>query len=131
MTERGKIRNREHAKQLKDFSGLKFGKITPTDIDGFLDFGNTLFIIIEVKHGNTNLPYGQNLAFERLCDNLQNSGKHTYLLVATHNTEDDIDVAKCKLVKYRHNKKWELPKRNITIRKVIDALLKKHEMEYR
>ena len=34
--DRGKIRNRECAGQLKDFSGLRFGKITPTDIDGFV-----------------------------------------------------------------------------------------------
>jgi len=131
MIERGKIRNREYARQIKDYSGLKFGTISPTDIDGFLDFGNTLFIIIEVKYKNANLSRGQKLAFERLCDNLQNSGKHTYLLIGTHNSENDIDVAKCKLVKYRYKKEWKYPKINITIRKVIDKLLEKHEMEYR
>ena len=66
MTEPGIFRNREYAKQLKSFSGLRFGKITPTDIDGFLDFGNNVYVFIETKHGDAPLPYGQKLALERL-----------------------------------------------------------------
>jgi len=123
------IRNREYMKQIKDFSGLKFGKITPTDIDGFLDFGDKLFIIIEVKFNNSILPMGQRLALERLCDNLQNAKKETYLLIARHSSNSDIDVAKCRLIKYRYNKKWRHPKENITIRAVIDRLLGKYGLE--
>ena len=47
MAERGVIRNRQFAQQLRDFSGLRFGKITPTDIDGFMDFGDRLFVVLE------------------------------------------------------------------------------------
>ena len=56
------IRNRDYMRQIKDFSGLRFGKISPTDIDGFLDFGNSLFIFVEMKHGDARIPYGQKLA---------------------------------------------------------------------
>ena len=66
------IRNRDYMRQIKDFSGLRFGKISPTDIDGFLDFGNSLFIFVEMKHGDTRIPYGQKLALTRLCDAVAN-----------------------------------------------------------
>lgn len=68
MVERGVIRNREYAKQLKDFSGLRYGKITPTDIDGFLDFGDQLFVVVEGKHAGSAIQTGQRLALERLVD---------------------------------------------------------------
>ncbi len=38
------IKNKEFISQVKVFSGIKIGSISPTDIDGFLDFGNKLFI---------------------------------------------------------------------------------------
>ena len=41
--ERGKIENQDYAKQLFNFQGLRWDKITPTDIDGSLDFNGELF----------------------------------------------------------------------------------------
>ena len=35
---RGKIRNVCYAEQIIDFSSLCFGTITPTNIDGYMDF---------------------------------------------------------------------------------------------
>ena len=35
---RGVIQNRDRKKQIIDFSGLKYGKITPTDIDGLIEY---------------------------------------------------------------------------------------------
>jgi len=37
------IRNEDFMRQIKEFSGMRFGRISPTDIDCFLDFGNKLF----------------------------------------------------------------------------------------
>ena len=65
---RGVINHREFKTQVADMSGLTFGKITPTDLDAFMDFNNKLFVFVEAKHGTSKMPYGQQLAIERLCD---------------------------------------------------------------
>lgn len=44
---RGKAHNPGRYKQLVDYSKLCWGKITPTDIDGAIDFGGRLFILID------------------------------------------------------------------------------------
>ena len=47
--ERGKIRNRDQAQQIRDFSGMCFrGTITPTDIDGYFEINNELFVFMEI-----------------------------------------------------------------------------------
>lgn len=73
-SERGKIRNREHV-PVKDFSGLRYGKITPTDIDGFVEFKDKIFILLELKFGDSVLKYGQRTALERGCDAWGEQGK--------------------------------------------------------
>jgi len=127
--ERGKIRNREWASQLRDYSGLRFGKITPTDIDGFLDFGNKIFVLIESKYGGFDLPYGQKLALERLCDSCQESGKETLLLIAAHNDAGDINVSDLLVREYRFREKWRNPKSPISVRNAIERFLKQNGAE--
>ena len=126
MTEPGIFRNREYAKQLKSFSGLRFGKITPTDIDGFLDFGNNVYVFIETKHGDAPLPYGQKLALERLCDTCTNAGKASVVLVGHHETDGDIDVATLPVSLLRMKGKWRKPNKNMTIREAIESFLQWH-----
>ncbi len=126
MTERGKIRNRENALQIRDFSGLRWGNITPTDNDGFIDFQNNLFIYIELKYGNKQLDYGQELAFERQCDACQRGGVPTYFIVASHWAEGDIDVANAVVTMCRYKKKWQYPKKQTTVREAIDKLRERH-----
>jgi len=105
----GEIRNRKRFKQVVNFKELTYGKISPTDIDGFIDFQDKLFIIIELKLVGIGLETGQRLAFERLNDNLEKAGKHSVVLIAEHNVtncDDDIDVYKCEVVMYRLHKTW-------------------------
>lgn len=133
IVERGKIRNREWAKQLRDFSGLRFGNITPTDIDGFADFGNRVFIFIEAKYGNTKCEGGQRLAFERLCDGCQKAGVQTYFLIVEHyveNPRNDIDVANCIVREFRYKGEWHFFKKEVTVRRTIERILKQNDLEY-
>ena len=58
IEDRGKIRNREYAQILRDLTGLRWGKITPTDIDSFLDFGNKACVFIESKFKGKPLAVG-------------------------------------------------------------------------
>lgn len=38
---RGKIQNEEFARRIIDFSGMRYGNITPTDIDGVIEYHDT------------------------------------------------------------------------------------------
>lgn len=123
--ERGRIRNREYAKQLKDFSGLRWEKITPTDIDGFADFGNRAFVFIECKHGSCDLPYGQKLALQRVCDACEKGGVASIVIVANHDDscETDIDVASQPVTLIRIRQQWRKPKSKQTVKEAIDGFL--------
>jgi hypothetical protein len=111
MPERGVIRNRAFRQQINDFSGLRFGKITPTDLDAFMDFHNKLFVFVEAKHHGAEMPYGQRLALERVCDACHNP-PHRYAVafLTRHDCEGDIDFASTAVTRYRWNGKWISPK---------------------
>ena len=46
---RGAIMHAERAKQLNDFNGLQYGNITPTDIDGVIDYKDRAMVFLEIK----------------------------------------------------------------------------------
>lgn len=121
--QRGIIRNREWATQIRNFSGLRYGNITPTDIDGFIEYKDIAFIIIESKHEGGEMPFGQRLALQRLCDTCQSAGKETLLIVATHNTQGDIDFANTKVVETRYQGRWKDQDSTMTTREAIDIFL--------
>ena len=99
---RGQIRYRERARQIVDFSGLRYDLITPTDIDGviapitvdgLIEFQRRCYVFVEFKHvGNPVMPGGQKWAFERIADDLR---KPAVVLLAVHDTtpDEDIDAA--------------------------------------
>lgn len=121
--DRGKIRTREYAQQLRDFSGLRFGTITPTDIDGMMEFGDKDWIFFEVKHGDAQMPRGQKLCLERTCDALQDAKRNSIVLVASHNTDGDIPVAELPVTLLRHGKTWRTPRGKVTMREAIEGYL--------
>lgn len=82
---RGAIQYPELAKQLIDFSELKWGRITPTDIDGIVEYQNVAYILYEFKYGNASVPHGQEICLMRMCDDFTASGKLAVLLVCEHN----------------------------------------------
>ena len=126
MQERGEIQNRERGKQLRDFTGLRFGSITPTDIDGLIEYHGERYIIIETKLNGAPLRHGQKLALERLTDDLHGAGKPTICIIVSHNSEDpneDIDVASAMVSEYRFKGEWHLPKSPCTTRQAIDSFI--------
>ncbi len=130
MVERGEIEHRERARQLRDFRGLVWGTITPTDLDGFLDFGNKVFIFIEYKYKDKKMDRGQELALERLVDIVP---KPCIAIHATHNQDDprkDIDSANAKVVRYycKENKGVWSSETAGTVKEIIDLFLKKHKV---
>jgi hypothetical protein len=127
---RGVIRNREYYNQVKDYSGLRWGKITPTDLDGFIDFGDKLFVIIELKHGDKKVDRGQELALERLHASIIKSRKRCFVIVARYDTSEDVDVSNCIVDSMRCNGKWKQSEEHITVKCFIDRVLNKYAPEY-
>lgn len=123
--ERGIIRHRERARQVVDFSGLRFGNITPTDVDGLIEFRNRCFLFIELKHVvKPTLDAGQRMALERLADDLR---KPTLVLVALHDTraDEDIDAAEAFLHAYYWLGQWRKPRAVISVREAAEGFFTK------
>jgi len=124
MEQRGKIRNRKYSTQVNDFSKMRWKNITPTDIDGLIDFGNKLFVLFELKYDNHEVPYGQRLAIERIVDNLK---KPAIGIIASHKDEGDVQVHDTSVVEFRYNRKWHKGKGKL--KPFIDLLLKRYTNE--
>jgi hypothetical protein len=123
--ERGVINNKDRARQLRDFSGLRYGNITPTDIDGLIEYKDIAYVIFETKFGSAEVPRGQMIAIERLCDDLQNY-KHTIVIISSHNhpVTEEIDLANSIVTQYRWRKKWVDMKDNpYTVKMLVDWFL--------
>ncbi len=105
---RGQIKHRALSRRIKDFTGLRYGAITPTDIDGFIDFGGRAFVLFEFKYpGTDELPYGQRLALERAVDAWEAAGKPSLLIVAWHDMQGDIDAANCMVYQTYFRDDWK------------------------
>lgn len=126
---RGSIHNRARAKQINDFTGLQFGKITPTDLDGIIDFQNQVWVIIELKQVGNTLPFGQRLAIERLIDIIASAGKVAVAVIATHDTtpDQDVIVADCPVIEYRYLGAWLIPRGPITVKQAIYYFVNKKD----
>jgi len=70
------IRNSNQVKQTIDFSGIQNGKIHPSDIDAVLEFNNEALILMEVKREGNDMPIGQRLLLERICDSWHTEKKY-------------------------------------------------------
>lgn len=86
--ERGKIENRNIARQIIDFSGIQYGKITPTDIDGLIEYHDKAIVLLEFKYADAELPRGQRVALERMCDCFRRANKEATVLVCEHFVKD-------------------------------------------
>ena len=119
---RGKIRNICYAEQIIDFSGLRFGTITPTNIDGYMDFWGKGHVFFEAKHSDALPPRGQKLAFERLVDPL---APFSICIIASHNAphHEQINAAETIVTDVRFLKEWIKPDRNLNTKVVIEKFL--------
>lgn len=122
MYDRGVFRSREYARQLVVFDGLRYGNITPTDIDGVIEYRNVGYILFEVKHGASSLPEGQRIALERMCDDLGRQ-KLAFLVVASHTSHGDIRLMECTVERYRHKAGWHLDWQGCPVSMLIDFLM--------
>lgn len=123
--ERGLIRNVDNALVERDFRGLRYGNITPTDVDAFLEFGNRLFIFVESKFKSAKFGGGQMLALQRLTDAIHNPPLRysSCIVIEQHEKAERIDYAACRVRAYRWFGKWRQPRTEATCREAIDRLI--------
>lgn len=108
-TNRGHIQNRDRARQIIDFSGMRLGSITPTDIDGLIEKDNRIFIFFEFKYNDAVMSMGQRIALERLVDDTARAGKEAVLFLCRHFVHDcneDVDASKGLVTDIYWKGKW-------------------------
>lgn len=124
---RGQIQFRERSLQVKDYSGFRYGKITPSDIDGGFDIGGRIFVFIELKGQGAPFPTGQRRFLENLCMAINETGRYAVAILGVHDTpaDKDIMVHECKLEKYYHRGPgWQTPLVDtITIKEFSDDFI--------
>ena len=106
---RGDIIHRERAKQIISFSRLiRHRNITPTDIDGFIDYNGNAFIYMDAKLEGKEIDFGQKKAFENLTHSHGLAKHATCAIIFRHNTppEEDIQAHECYVDDYYGNFNW-------------------------
>jgi hypothetical protein len=116
---------RDTAKVLNNFTNLQYGKVYPTDIDAFIEFGNKVFVLIEGKQDNVEFCGGQKYALERLCDKCHSSESKSLLIVSNNRylPNNDVDMGNSIVREYRFKQKWYKSNSNITVKALIDKFL--------
>jgi len=131
---KGVIHAPQRATQLRDYSGLLFGNITPTDIDGLIEYKNIGYVIIELKYRDTEILKGQKLALARMNDDFELAGKASLCIIASHFQEDcskAIDVANTHVTAYRYRKRWRTFRSVMFTRDLIVRFFKSDEIKRR
>lgn len=125
---RGRIQWPGRAAQLIDFSGLRYERITPTDIDGLIEFKDRLYILLELKLSDAPMKRGQELCFERLCNALCVADKIAIAIIGEHNTprEQQIPCAEAKVRTYYREGGWQKPYTPITVGELVDVFYRQY-----
>jgi len=119
------IKNKDRARQLMLFDGLvRHRGISPTDIDGLIDYKGNAFILLEGKLTGTPILNGQKMAIENLCKAIISGGKECIALVFEHQTKssNDIFVKNCLVRKIYISGCWRDPKFNISVIQAVDLI---------
>ena len=117
--ERGNIKFKGRAKQLNSFNGMiRRRNITPTDIDGIIDYNGKAFVILEGKYGDAELPKGQKMALENLANTILSANKRVVVIIYRHfihDTNQEINVSKQIVSDIYFKRKWD----KITVEKNV------------
>jgi len=110
FSQRGNIKNKGRAQQINSFSGLiRRRNISPTDIDGLIDYNGKAFIILEGKYGDAELPKGQRMALENLANAMLDGSKKVVVIIFRHNihnVNEEINVSTQPVTEIYFKRKW-------------------------
>lgn len=101
---RGVIQFRNRAKQIINFSKLRYGNITPTDIDGSMDWARKNVVVqYEFKLKGAEMADGQRSHYRFIVDGLRRGGVKAFALLCEHDVEnwqEDIDASSALVREY-------------------------------
>ncbi len=128
MNPRGQIHTPDRARQLNDFRGLQIGTITPTDLDGLIDFHGQSFAFFEIKSEGAQMPRGQELALTRVVDLIESAGKRAALFEVSHTEHDcwkSVDASRCMVRRIYYAGTWTANSavKGMTLRAAVDRFL--------
>ena len=122
--ERGKIRHPLKASQQIDYSGVRYGNATPSDIDGMLELRDKLFVFFEFKDANAQpLTGGQRIALQRIADAISKGGKRAIVIIGEHRTPigQDIMADNSTALEVRWEGKWhDIRNKKLTVKQCAD-----------
>jgi len=124
--EPGLIHHRPRARQINCFTGLKFGTITPTDLDGLIDYHNERFAFLELKLRDAPVAEAQAKAFTRVVDAIEIAKKQACFFVAEHTTDDpmvDVPADRCLVRCFYTHQKWHRVVDDITLLAALNRFL--------
>lgn len=124
------IKHKQRAKQVIEFSNMIIEipegqvDIHPTDIDAVIDWKSKGFIFTEYKYKDAEFPKGQELMYERLCDNLKIPA---ITILASHDTPatEMVDGGKAKVLRVYFNHEWHLPCTEMNVEECIKMFIDK------
>ncbi len=132
MNDKYGFRDETLARRLIDFEGMNYGKIRPTDLDVIYEIQNNIYILCEVKYHDWKENRGQDLCFERLCDDLTRAGKKVLGIYAVTHTDfyttgEKIYLNECIVHKFRLGYEWHnIGPKIWTVKEAIDKYFRKH-----
>ena len=133
-TKRDEVQNKAKFKQRILFEGLiRRDRITPTDIDGFIDYKGNAFVFLEAKTGEADMKYGQKLAYINLIQRLQKAGALAICILFKHNTPSHEHIKASKqevdsIYMFDEDDEfwtWKVPTKTITVSQALDTFEKK------
>lgn len=127
---RGEIKYLRRYKQLNSFKNLRLRRnITPTDIDGFIDYNGNAFVYLEGKLENCGTKEGQLKGLERAVDSHTKAGNPSITIIYEYNEkpEDLIDVGNkyVKMIYFKYM--WYPPEGELPCKYIVKQIIEAFE----
>ena len=131
--ERGEIVHRGRSQQIVSWRGIRYGQITPSDIDGIyltrgvIEYQSKAWVFFEFKHKDAPpIQTGQLRMFNEMCAQLERPALY---LICEHDVSDasaDIIAAESIVVSCRtKNNEWRQPTNPTTAKQASDQWIAK------
>lgn len=110
-----------------DYSQLRFGADTPSDLDSLMVLPH-ITILIEYKCGESPLKSKQRLVLETLVDDAHKAGKRAVAIVARYYDRDPhntVNAALCLVTEvYTQGRWYAVRKCGLSLRQTLERLMK-------
>jgi len=122
---RGEVNNDSRFRQRLLYEGIRYAKITPTDVDAFIDFRDRLYVFAEVKYKDKAIDLGQEIAIKRLVDSSHCPPKrHSIALHCRHDIDvGDVYLRDTRVIRCYYAGQWVA--KNASFIDAVDALVNK------